>query len=87
MPDTGTVMVEAVVVGLAFLVLFGSVHHADMWLRPGIKNDIVLGQPAEHPSPAMRHSGMYAQAFIAGVLGHVAFEISGINRMYARNYT
>lgn len=79
------VLGEAVVVGLAFVALFMGVHAMDMSLRPG-SEPTQLMPPPEHPSPAMQHTGMGAQAFVAGFIGHVLFEVTGLNQTYANNY-
>lgn len=82
MPSIGQVLAEAVVVGVAFVFLFGVVHSVDMWRRPGPMN----APPQEHPSPAMNHAGLGMQAFVAGFVGHIVFEVTGVNKKYCDNY-
>ena len=71
MPSAAKVVVEALVVGVIFTVVFAVVHMADMSLRP---------------IAAMGHQGLGCQAFAAAALGHILFEVSGLNKYYADNY-
>lgn len=82
MPAAGQVFVEALVIGVAFVLLFGTVHLFDMAVRPGPKGL----EMQRHASPAMNHVGLGMQAFAAGFIGHVAFEIAGFNRSYCAQY-
>ena len=71
MPTASKVFIEAIVVGFVFLALFLAVHSVDMSLRKG---------------KSMTHEGMVLQAFVAGLLGHLIFEITSVNKWYAKQY-
>jgi hypothetical protein len=71
MPSASRIATEAIVVGIAFLCLFGAVHSVDMAYR-GEK--------------AMTHIALACHAFLSGVLGHIVFEVTGVNRRYADDY-
>lgn len=71
MPSTKQIMLEGIVVGLSFLILFMIIHVIDMKFR---END------------AMLHSSIAYQAFLSGLLGHLIFEYTGINKWYVSQY-
>ena len=62
---------EAVMVGIAFTFFFFVAHVFDMSLDT---------------KRAMSHQGIFTQAFIAGFIGHIAFELFGVNKWYAKQY-
>jgi hypothetical protein len=69
--NTSKVLSEAVVVGIAFVLFFFAAH--------GIHMSVDAKQ-------AMKHQGIFTQAFVAGFMGHIAFELSGVNKWYVRQY-
>ena len=71
MPSAKRIATEAIVVGVVFVILFGAVHYADM---------------AHRAERAMTHGALACHAFLSGVLGHLVFELTGINRLYAEHY-
>ena len=71
MPSVTKVFSESIVVGIIFVLLFLAIHSIDMELN--VKS-------------SMSHSGMLRQAFIAGMLGHIIFEYTGINKWYVKQY-
>ena len=71
MPSASKVAAEALVVGAVFAVFFALVHAADM---------------ASRGQAAMTHPSLGGQTFVAAALGHVLFEVTGLNRYYANNY-
>ena len=71
MPSIGRVALKAIVVGIVFALLFGTVHAIDMVVRK---------------EAAMTHVALAFHALLAGTIGHVAFEVSGMNRWYAAGY-
>lgn len=70
-PSATRLGVEALVVGLVFVTLFSTVHAADMAYRG---------------RGAMSHGSLALHAFLAGVIGHIAFELTGVNRRYVDLY-
>lgn len=71
MPSPTRVALEAVIVGVTFVLLFGIIHAIDMQHR-GEK--------------AMTHGALTCHAFLSGAIGHVLFESTGVNRWYAGHY-
>ena len=65
------ILLEAVVVGIAFTLFFFIAHIMDMSMDK---------------KRAMSHRGIFLQAFVAGLMGHVAFEVAGVNKWYAKQY-
>lgn len=65
------ILVEAVIVGVAFTFFFIIAHVIDMSIDP---------------KSAMSHQGIFTQAFVAGLIGHIVFEVSGVNKWYAKQY-
>ena len=66
------ITVEAIIVGIAFLFLFMLVHVVDMKFING--------------NYAMSHTSMAIQAFLAGFIGHITFELTGVNKWYVKRY-
>jgi Na+/H+ antiporter NhaA len=65
------VILEAITVGIAFTLFFFIVHIIDMSIDS---------------KRAMSHQGIFTQAFVAGFIGHIAFELAGVNKWYAKQY-
>lgn len=65
MPSVGHLIAEAVVVGIAFLVLFFAIHVPAMAVW---KEDAM-----------MSHKLLALQVFVAAVIGHLIFEATGAN--------
>jgi len=65
------ILLEAVVVGIAFTLFFFIAHIIDMSMDK---------------KRAMSHQGIFLQAFVAGLMGHIAFEVAGVNKWYAKQY-
>jgi hypothetical protein len=63
------VLGEAAAIGLILAVIFALVHAALMGLDRGF---------------SMSHAGMFLGVFLAGALGHLAFEYGGLNRQFCR---
>lgn len=60
---------EAIAVGILFVILFALVHAPMM---------------AAAPKFSMGHAGLGLCAFLAGALGHLAFEHFGLNAKFCR---
>ena len=60
---------EAIAVGVLFVILFAFVHAPMM---------------AAAPEFSMGHAGIGLCAFLAGALGHLMFEYSGLNAKFCR---
>ena len=71
MPYVARITLEAVIVGVVFLLLSGTVHAIDMLIRK---------------QGAMTHKALALHVFLAGIVGHVLFETFGVNRWYAASY-
>lgn len=65
------VLLEAVVVGIAFTLFFFVAHIINM---------------SVDAKRAMSHQGIFMQAFVAGLMGHIVFDVVGVNKWYAKQY-
>lgn len=71
--QVGLVVLEALVVGVAMLALWGFIHFVLMTIpaTTGLSMDV--------------HIGGALQVFLTGVIGHILFELSYVNDWYCRN--
>ena len=63
--------IEALVVGVVMATIFAVVHAVHMYISK---------------KAAMTHVALLLQVVLVGFVGHIAFECSGVNKWYVRNY-
>jgi len=65
------VLLEAIAIGVILLIIYIVIHMAMMGIAPKF---------------SMTHTGMFLGVFLAGALGHLAFEATGANKEFCNNF-